>query len=128
MLDAAELAVVDAPSESLTALVEEVAADAGFPLASAVAADMRQARLTVTANNPDLAAQGYRLEIVPTTTGADVSIRARDEAGAFYGLVSLAQLVASDGDGWWVRAATVEDAPGFARRGAILDPAPLTGA
>ena len=51
-----------------------------------------------------------------------MTIRAGDEAGAYYGLLSLARLAVAEGSTRWLRAATVEDSPGFARRGAILDP------
>ena len=51
-----------------------------------------------------------------------MTVRAGDEAGALNGLLSLARLIVAEGPTRWLRAATVDDAPGFARRGAILDP------
>jgi len=122
MLEASALAPVAVPSAALRALLDEVAADAGIPVALAVADGRRQARLTVTADDPSLASQAYRLEVAPTADGPAVTIRAGDEAGAYNGLLSLARLVVTDGPSRWLRAATVDDAPGFARRGAILDP------
>lgn len=122
MLEASALAPVAVPSAALRALLDEVAADAGIPVALAVADGRRQARLTVTADDPSFASQAYRLEVAPTADGPAVTVRAGDEAGAYNGLLSLARLVVTEGSIRWLRAATVEDAPGFARRGAILDP------
>ena len=122
MLEASALGPVAVPSAALRALLDEVAADAGIPVALAVADGRRQARLTVTADDPSFASQAYRLEVAPTTDGPAVTVRAGDEAGAYNGLLSLARLVVTDGPTRWLRAATVDDAPGFARRGAILDP------
>ncbi len=122
MLEASALAPVAVPSEALRALLDEVAADARIPVAPVVEADRRQARLSVVADDPSFASQAYRLEVAPTTDGPAVTVRAGDEAGAYYGLLTLARLVAAEGTTRWVRAATVDDAPGFARRGAILDP------
>jgi hypothetical protein len=122
MLEASALAPVDVPSAALRALLDEMAADAGIPVAPAVAAGRRQAWLAVTADDPSLASQAYRLEVAPTTDGPAVTIRAGDEAGAYNGLLSLARLIVDEGPTRWLRAAVVDDAPGFARRGAILDP------
>jgi hypothetical protein len=124
MLEASALAPVDVPSAALRTLLDEVAADAGIPVAPAVAvaAGRRQAWVAVTADDPAFASQAYRLEVAPTTDGPAVAIRAGDEAGAYYGLLSLARLIVDEGPTRWLRAATVDDAPGFARRGAILDP------
>jgi beta-N-acetylglucosaminidase len=122
MLETSALAPVDLPSAGLRALLDEAAADAGLPVAAAIVDGRRQARLTVTADDPSFASQAYRLEVAPTTDGPAVTVRAGDEAGAFNGLLSLARLVAVEGPTRWLRAAVVEDAPAFARRGAILDP------
>jgi hypothetical protein len=122
MLEASALAPIAVASAALRALLDEVAADAGIPVALAVADGRRQARLTVTADDPSFASQAYRLEVAATTDGPAVTVRAGDEAGAYYGLLSLARLVVRESSIRWLRAATVEDAPGFARRGAILDP------
>ena len=122
MLEASALAPVAVPSAALRALLDEVAADAGIPVAPVEVDGRRQARLTVVADDPSFADQAYRLEVAPTTDGPDVTVRAGDETGAYNGLLSLARLVVAGGPTRWLRAATVEDAPGFARRGAILDP------
>lgn len=122
MLEASALAPVAVPSAALRALLDEVAADAGIPVTPAVVDGRRHARLSVTADDPSFASQAYRLEVAPTTDGPVVTVTAGDEAGAYYGLLSLARLVVAESSARWLRAATVEDAPGFARRGAILDP------
>jgi len=122
MLETSALAPVAVPSAALRALLDEVAADAGIPVAPTVADGRRQAQLTVTADDPSFASQAYRLEIAPTADGPAVAVRAGDEAGAYYGLLSLARLIVAEGPTRWLRAAAVDDAPGFARRGAILDP------
>ncbi len=122
MLETSALAPVSAPSAALRTLLDEVAADVRIPVAPAVVDGRRPARLTVVADDPSFADQAYRLAVVPTADGPAVTIRAGDEAGAYYGLLSLAQLVVGDGPTTWLRTAMVEDAPGFTRRGAILDP------
>jgi hypothetical protein len=127
MLETSGIAPVAVPSAALRALLDEVAADARIPVAPAVVDGRRQARLTVTADDPSFASQAYRLEVTSTTDGPAVTVRAGDDAGAYYGLLSLARLVVAEGSTRWLRAATVGDSPGFARRGAILDPYVLPG-
>lgn len=127
MLDASELVAVAVSSSSLTALLAELAAERAIPLGAGVRLGGRPARLTVTIDGGAFPTQAYRLEVAPGEDGPSVTVRAGDEAGAYYGLVSLAQLVDTDGSTIRLRTATIDDAPGFARRGAILDPAPQTG-
>jgi hyaluronoglucosaminidase len=122
MLETSALAPVAVPSAALRALLDEVAADVGIAVAPAVADGRRQARVIVTADDPSFASQAYRLDVSPTVDGPAVAVRAGDEAGAYYGLLSLARLIVAEGPTRWLRAAVVDDAPGFARRGAILDP------
>lgn len=126
MLGATDLVAASVPSGGLAALLAEVAADAAIPMGSA-GGSVRPARLTVTADDASIPSQAYRLEIAAGEDGPVATIRAGDEAGAYYGLLSLAQLSAIDGPGFLLRTATIDDGPGFARRGAILDPAPGTG-
>jgi hypothetical protein len=122
MLETSALAPVTIPSAALRAILAEVAAEARIPVAPVVVDGRRQARLSVVTDDSSFAEQAYRLEVAPTADGPAVTVRAGDEAGAYYGLLSLARLVVADGPTRWLRAATVDDAPGFARRGAILDP------
>ena len=65
---------------------------------------------------PRLPAEGYRL--VTDATGA--TITASDDAGLFYGAVSLWQLIGKDGR---VPAVSIVDAPRFKWRGLMLDSA-----
>lgn len=122
MLEVRSLVPVDLPSEALRTLLDEVATDARIPVVQEPGTGPLGARLTVTACDTSFAPQAYALDIAQTTGEVAVSIRASDEAGACYGLLSLGQLVVADGARLFLREATVDDAPGFARRGAILDP------
>lgn len=66
---------------------------------------------------PGLPAQGYRLAISPE----GVVLEAGDDAGAFYGRATLAQLTRLHADAGAIPAMTIEDAPDFAERGVMLD-------
>lgn len=59
--------------------------------------------------------QGYRL----TVDSAGIRIAARDNAGAFYGVLTLAQLLQTHGAA--LPALTVDDWPDFPARGVMLD-------
>jgi N-acetyl-beta-hexosaminidase len=63
------------------------------------------------------AAESYRI----AADAASVVVTGADAAGLFYGLQTLTQLVARDGDEWFVPAVTIADAPRFAYRGVMLD-------
>ncbi|MEV4687522.1 beta-N-acetylhexosaminidase [Microbacterium sp. LWH3-1.2] len=52
---------------------------------------------------------------------ASVVVTGADAAGLFYGVQTLGQLIARDGNGWVLPAVTIEDAPRFAYRGLMLD-------
>jgi hyaluronoglucosaminidase len=122
----AELVCVDCPTGNLRDLVTEVAHDAGLPMATSPTAGRPQAQLTLKLDAADLPAQGYRLAIKARSEGgADVTIRAKDEAGGYYGLLSMAQLIVADSGTAHIRLATVEDNPSFLRRGVILTADPL---
>ena len=115
------------PPGTLRDRLEEVAGEAGVPLRFGSPGDadgLASAHLVVSTGATDLPAQGYRLAIVRGDGGLDVEIPAHDDAGAFYGMCSLRQLVVVDG-GIHVRVARVEDHPGFERRGVILTADPL---
>ena len=72
------------------------------------------------------AAESYRIVV----DEASVVVTGADAAGLFYGVQTLGQLIARDGGGWAVPAVSIEDAPRFRYRGAMLDVArhfhPLT--
>jgi hypothetical protein len=59
------------------------------------------------ARDPSIAAQGYRLTIAPRR----VRVRSADDDGAFYALVTLAQLARKGPSGWYLPCADIADAP-----------------
>ena len=63
------------------------------------------------------AAESYRIRV----DAASVVVTGADAAGLFYGVQTLGQLIARDGDGWTVPAVAIDDAPRFAYRGVMLD-------
>ncbi|KQR39072.1 family 20 glycosylhydrolase [Microbacterium sp. Leaf159] len=62
------------------------------------------------------APEGYTL-----TVADSVEVVGGDEAGLFYGVQTLLQLLREDDDGWGLLGAAITDAPRFARRGVMLD-------
>lgn len=78
-------------------------------------------RLDLDANAPVEQAQGYALDVTPR----GIVVRARSEAGLFYGAVTLWQLLTPDGGRGAVRvpALSIRDWPRFAWRGLMLDSA-----
>ncbi|MBW2734520.1 MAG: family 20 glycosylhydrolase [Deltaproteobacteria bacterium] len=83
----------------------------------------REAPTVTLAFDAVLAPEAYHLEINSQRPGA--RIRARDGAGLFYGALTFCQWVEAwgqrNGDGWLVPPLCVEDAPGLAVRGVMLD-------
>lgn len=79
------------------------------------------AALGVYVDADNLPAQGYRLTVTADGGAVSIEVHGRDDAGAFYGLQSLRQLIATDAGVSGIRIANVRDQPGFMRRGAILD-------
>ncbi|WP_194411872.1 beta-N-acetylhexosaminidase [Microbacterium cremeum] len=63
------------------------------------------------------AAESYRI----AADAASVVVTGADAAGLFYGVQTLTQLVARDGEEWIIPAVTIADAPRFAYRGVMLD-------
>ncbi|KJL41104.1 Beta-N-acetylhexosaminidase [Microbacterium trichothecenolyticum] len=63
------------------------------------------------------APESYRIAV----DEASVTVTGADAAGLFYGVQTLGQLIARDGDEWTVSPVTIEDAPRFAYRGVMLD-------
>ena len=124
LLPLAALGLAKGSSPTIAARLSEIAADAGIPVDSDTAESPAVAPVSIVAAEAGLVSQGYRLTI--HAAGSDgrpqVSIRASDEPGVWNGLLSLRQLIATTSAGTVVRAAQIEDAPGFERRGAILDP------
>jgi hypothetical protein len=89
-----------------------LALDAGGSIPAAAGPDVR-----VEAAAAGIEPQGYRL----TVTTERVVIEARDEAGAFYALATLRQLVRLHADTGRIPALTIEDAPDFSERGVMID-------
>ena len=63
------------------------------------------------------AAESYRIAV----DAASAVVTGADAAGLFYGVQTLAQLVARDGEEWIIPAVAIADAPRFAYRGVMLD-------
>lgn len=109
---------VDGDAEAAGLLRALLRARTGIPFradARAVA-DAGSARITLGLE-PGGAAESYRLDAADRA----VSIVGADAAGLFYGIQTLAQLVAHDGAGWTIPAVRIADAPRFAYRGVMLD-------
>lgn len=62
------------------------------------------------------ASEGYRLSV-----GTHVEIIGADEAGLFYGVQTLLQLLREDDEGWSLPYVEIDDAPRFTHRGVMLD-------
>jgi len=82
--------------------------------------------IVITEDGPtNLGAEGYLLEVTP----AQIKIRTRGTAGAFYGLQTLRQLLPAGIEGgekasagaWTVPCVRIEDRPRFPWRGFMLD-------
>lgn len=113
---------------------------AGLPLSldaatvsgtDAAVADVQRVIGQRTGNPPARAATGsIRLSVSPGGTPESYRLRVADgvaeivgadDAGLFYGIQTLAQLVERADDGWRIPAVAIDDAPRFAYRGAMLD-------
>ncbi len=77
--------------------------------------DGRRGATITLASQDRIPVQGYRLHITPT----HIHLTASDAAGAFYGVMTLAQMLRqSEGS---LPAGEIEDHPDFASRGVMLD-------
>lgn len=63
------------------------------------------------------APESYAIDV----DAASIRLLAADDAGLFYGVHTLVQLLAQDESGWVVPDVHIEDAPRFAYRGVMLD-------
>jgi hexosaminidase len=100
-----------------------------FRVATSTATDtVRGAILITTANAiPGLSEEGYELTVAPDS----VVIRAPTQAGAFYGVQSLLQLLPPQiysprivpGVAWSAPCVYIQDRPSFSWRGVMFDPA-----
>ena len=81
--------------------------------------------LTTDSANPSLGAEGYELTVAPNA----IVIRAPEQAGLFYGVQSLLQLLPTEvfasnavaNASWQVPCVRIEDQPRFKWRGLMLD-------
>lgn len=106
------------PSPAADQLVSAIARRTGLTLATVAApaddaaADDIVLRLDAGAGP----AEGFTL-----TVDGGVLLVGSDEAGLFYGVQTLLQLLREHEDGWGMLRADVRDAPRFPRRGVMLD-------
>ena len=99
----------DAAAETLAAVIAERTGAAPEIVSGAAAPGDLVLRRT------DAADEAYALVVAD-----DVRITGSD-AGLFYGIQTLRQLLAADGDGWVLPRVEIDDAPRFAYRGVMLD-------
>jgi len=108
---------VHGESPSAAVLIEAVHRRSGIRLTGAAPEDAVEAGDIVLRIDPDAApVEGYRLRI-----GAHAEIAGGDDAGLFYGVQTLLQLLREEEGGWGVLRAEIEDAPRFGYRGVMLD-------
>ncbi len=105
---------------------------AGDADAAAALAALVGARTGLALDNAGGAGSGAEIELVLSAGGAAESYRivadaasivvtGADPAGLFYGVQTLGQLIARDGESWVVPAVAIVDAPRFGYRGVMLD-------
>lgn len=100
-------------SPAATQLIEAVERRSGIRLSRA---DASPADIELRVDPAVAAAEGYTLAV-----GDRAVVVGADEAGLFYGVQTLLQLLREDESGWGVLRAEVQDAPRFGRRGVMLD-------
>ncbi|WP_019179375.1 beta-N-acetylhexosaminidase [Microbacterium yannicii] len=107
---------IDGDPDAAVALRRVIEARTGLMLDAGPEA-ARRVILGVEARADRGAPESYRLVVDAET----VTVTGADAAGLFYGVQTLGQLIARDGDGWMIPAVTAQDAPRFAYRGVMLD-------
>ena len=105
---------IEGEADAAAALSALVEARTGRTLAGDGSGDGPTVTLAIERSG---AAESYRL----VADEASVTVTGADPAGLFYGVQTLGQLIARDGDDWIVPAVAIEDAPRFAYRGVMLD-------
>lgn len=102
----------------------------GSSPAAAQLIDAVERRSGIRLSPTDEAGAEIELRIDPavaTTEGYTLTVEDRavivgaDEAGLFYGVQTLLQLLREDESGWGILRGEIQDAPRFARRGVMLD-------
>mgnify|MGYP001243231852 CR=1 FL=1 len=99
----------------------------GFALPVTIADDPKEGVIVLrllTERNPDLAEEGYQIQIEPT----QVTLSANTTAGIFWAIQTLRQTLPAaierssvQSEKWRIAAGTIQDAPTYAYRGAMLD-------
>lgn len=100
-------------SPAAAQLIDAVERRTGIRLA---VADEPSAEIELFVDPNSSAPEGYTLEI-----GERAVVIGADEAGLFYGVQTLLQLLRQDDTGWALLGADIADSPRFARRGVMLD-------
>lgn len=104
---------VTGPADATTQLIDAVERRSGIRLPSTNG----PAEITLRIDPTTGPSEGYTLAIADSA-----EIVGADEAGLFYGVQTLLQLLREDEDGGWgLLRAQVTDAPRFPRRGVMLD-------
>ena len=101
------------PSPAAMQLIEVVERRSGIRLSPTEEAG---AEIELRIDPAVSAAEGYTLSVDDR-----IQVVGADEAGLFYGVQTLRQLLREDENGWGVLRAEVQDAPRFGRRGVMLD-------
>ena len=104
---------VSGDPDAVAALRSLVEARSGLTLAEGGGRGI-QLRVAASAGS---AAESYEI----TVDDRSAVVTGADAPGLFYGVQTLAQLIARDGSGWVIRAVAIADAPRFAYRGVMLD-------
>ncbi|WP_136056042.1 family 20 glycosylhydrolase [Microbacterium sp. K24] len=106
-------------SPAAAQLIDAVERRSGIRLSAADAADAADsasADIELRLDPAVAAPEGYAL-----TVGDRVELVGADEAGLFYGVQTLRQLLREEEHGWGFLRAEIRDAPRFGRRGVMLD-------
>lgn len=100
-------------SSAAAQLIDAVLRRSGIRLTSSAA---QTSEISLRIDASAAAPEGYTLSVSDT-----VELVGADEAGLFYGVQTLLQLLRQDDEGWGFVRAEIADAPRFGRRGVMLD-------
>ena len=104
---------VHGSSPAAAQLIDAVERRTGIRLSTS---DGTSGEIELLIDHGSSAPEGYTLEI-----GERAIIVGADEAGLFYGVQTLLQLLRQDDSGWALLGADIADSPRFPRRGVMLD-------
>ena len=103
-------------SSAVARLADAVAARSGITLAATLDGEPTPGDIVLHVDPAAGSPEGYTLRV-----DAHAEITGADEAGLFYGVQTLLQLLREDDDGWGILRAEITDAPRFSHRGVMLD-------